>query len=97
MVWNAVADNNRVANPVADTGRQVFCSILGASGVEIAQRYLSIEQYRPGNRLQLDSRISALLDAAADYREKRGVHIVYQQTLRRCLASAGLGRQSRGR
>ncbi|PAM85206.1 hypothetical protein CES87_01565 [Pseudomonas sp. ERMR1:02] len=61
----------------------------------LVQRYFSIEQYRPGNRLQLDSRISALLDASADYK-KRGVRIAYQQTLGRCVANAGLGRESPG-
>jgi hypothetical protein len=75
MSLEAAADNNRVANPVADTGRHVFFSSPGPySGQalwEIAQRYFSIEQYRLGNRLQLDSRISALLGAAADYK-KRG-------------------------
>ena len=75
MALKAVADNNRVANPVADTGRQVYFltrqPILKAGHTEIAQRYFSIEQYRPGNRLQLDSRISALPGAAAAYK-KRG-------------------------
>ena len=46
-----------------------------AGDTEIAQRYFSIEQYRPGNRLQLDSRISAFLGAAADYK-KSGVFIL---------------------
>lgn len=100
MALKAVADNNRVANPVADTGRQVYFltrqPILKANHTEIAQRYFSIEQYRPGNRLQLDSRISALPGAAAAYK-KRGVHIVYQKSLWRCLASAGPGRQTHAR
>jgi hypothetical protein len=65
---------------VSEPGREQF-----------AQRYFSIEQYRSGNRLQLDSRMSALLGAKEDYK-KRGVHIAYQQTLWRCVANAGLGR-----
>ncbi len=36
----------------------------------LVQRYFSFGRYRPGNRLQLDSRISALLGAEADYKEK---------------------------
>jgi hypothetical protein len=58
---------------------------------QFAQRYFSIEQYRSGNRLQLDRRMSALLGAQEDYK-KRGVHIANQQTLWRCVAKAGLGR-----
>jgi hypothetical protein len=63
----------------------------------ITQRYLSNEHFRRGKRLQLDLRVSAIADRVvgliriaakratasvkADYK-RRGVHIVYQQTLR---------------
>jgi hypothetical protein len=49
--------------------------------VEIAQRYFSIEQYRPANRLQLDSRNRVRLKQRLTIR-RGGVHIVYRQTLR---------------
>ena len=48
---------------------------LGQYSRIFAERYFPIEQYRPGNRLQLDSRTSALLGAAAGYK-KSGVFIL---------------------
>ena len=73
MALKAGADNNRVAIAVADTGRLVFFHdprLSGASLVRFTQRYFSFELYRLGNRLQLDSRVSALLGAQVDYMKK---------------------------
>ncbi|CAI8978927.1 Penicillin-binding protein 1C [Pseudomonas sp. IT-P218] len=84
-----VNDNACFLNKPSLSGSSRAGSLLQFS--LLVQRYFSIEQYRSGNRLQLDRRMSALLGAQEDYK-KRGVHIAYQQTLWRCVAKAGLGR-----
>ena len=100
MAWNADADNNRVANPVADTGRYVFFS---GGGPYSSQRRGDLRN----DIFQLSNIVPATVYSwtvgSAQFQtlqltiKRGGVRIVYQQTLRRCLANAGLGRQTQDR
>jgi hypothetical protein len=93
MALKAAADNNRVANPVADTGRYVFFSCVDPYSRQALWK-LRNDIFQLSNNVPATVYSwtvgSAHFLALQRTIRRGGVHIVYQQTLRRCLANRQL-------